>query len=298
MQSLRPAEIRQLVDQHFSLQWCRENIVVPLGIENNQATATNKLTIAIGNFSYLGTIGDFIKNRVSNAGLECQFIEKPPEEIQSLLDEASQQRIISDSNLDEFEFSDDAVLDALQGADDNNSHGLDFDFDDSDEQIIEEAALDLSSEMLGTKIQQAAAKILINSARSGVSDIHLEPRQEEYKVRVRRDGVMQSYVSMPRSAGIKLTACLKNMANMDIAERRASQDGKIRRSFENQIMEFRCATAPGKFGEKMVMRFLNSNDDMLSLDVLISNEQVRDDFRKISRSGQWNHYCFWTHRLR
>ena len=281
MQSLRPAEIRQLVDQHFSLQWCRENIVVPLGIENNQATATNKLTIAIGNFSYLGTIGDFIKNRVSNAGLECQFIEKPPEEIQSLLDEASQQRIISDSNLDEFEFSDDAVLDALQGADDNNSHGLDFDFDDSDEQIIEEAALDLSSEMLGTKIQQAAAKILINSARSGVSDIHLEPRQEEYKVRVRRDGVMQSYVSMPRSAGIKLTACLKNMANMDIAERRASQDGKIRRSFENQIMEFRCATAPGKFGEKMVMRFLNSNDDMLSLDVLISNEQVRDDFRKI-----------------
>ena len=88
MQSLRPAEIRQLVDQHFSLQWCRENIVVPLGIENNQATATNKLTIAIGNFSYLGTIGDFIKNRVSNAGLECQFIEKPPEEIQSLLDEA------------------------------------------------------------------------------------------------------------------------------------------------------------------------------------------------------------------
>ena len=216
MKVLQPREIRQLVDQHFSLQWCRENIVVPLGIENNQATATNKLTIAIGNFSYLGTIGDFIKGRVSNAGLECQFIEKPPEEIQSLLDEASQQRLISDSNLDEFEFSDDAVLDALKGVDEGgNPDGLDFDFDDNDEQIIEEDALDLSTEMLGTKIQQAAAKILINSARSGVSDIHLEPRQEEYKVRLRRDGVMQSYVSMPRSAGIKLTACLKNMAKMD-----------------------------------------------------------------------------------
>ena len=272
---------RQLVDTYFSLQWCRENIVVPIGIEHNSGSNSQKLTIAIGNFSYLGTIGDFIKGRVSNAGLECQFIEKPPEEIQRLLDEASQQRLINDSNLDEFEFSDDAVLDALKGADGDNSHGLDFDFDDSDEQLIEETALDLSSEMLGTKIQQAAAKILINSARSGVSDIHLEPRQEEYKVRVRRDGVMQSYVSMPRSAGIKLTACLKNMANMDIAERRASQDGKIRRSFEGQIMEFRCATAPGKFGEKMVMRFLNSNDDMLSLDVLISNEDVREDFRKI-----------------
>ena len=136
-------------------------------------------------------------------------------------------------------------------------------------------------EMMGTKIQQAAAKILINSARSGVSDIHVEPGEDAYKVRVRRDGVMQSYVTMPRTAGIKLTACLKNMANMDIAERRASQDGKIRRRFEGQTMEFRCATAPAKHGEKMVMRFLNSNADMLSLDTLISNEGIRNDFRSI-----------------
>ena len=274
---------RQLIDTHFSLQWCRENIVIPLGIETNQATGSQHLTIAIGNFSYLATIGDFIKHRAANAGLECQFIEKPAHEIQALLDQASQERLVSgdSNNLDGFEFSDDDVLDALKGAEDGGSQGFDFDFDDSDEQIIEEEALDLSTEMLGTKIQQAAAKILINSARSGVSDIHVEPRQDEYKVRVRRDGVMQNYVSMPRSAGIKLTACLKNMAQMDIAERRASQDGKIRRRFEGQTMEFRCATAPGKFGEKMVMRFLNSNADMLSLDVLISNEKVRQDFRSI-----------------
>ena len=84
---------------------------------------------------------------------------------------------------------------------------------------------------------------------------------------------MQSYVTMPRSAGIKLTACLKNMAKMDIAERRASQDGKIRRRFEGQTMEYRCSTAPGKHGEKMVLRILNSNAEMLSLDRLISNEK-------------------------
>ena len=282
MESLRPTEIRQLVDKHFSLQWCRENIVVPLGIERNQATTSEKLTIAIGNFGYLGTIGDFIKKRVADSGLECQFIEKAPEEIQKLLDEASQQRIISEQDLDGFEFSDDSIIDALKDADEGNSgEGYNFDFDDSDEQIIEEEALDLSMEMMGTKIQQAAAKILITACRTGVSDIHVEPRQENYKVRVRRDGVMQNYVTMPRSAGIKLTACYKNMARMDIAERRASQDGKIRRKFEGQTMEFRCATAPGKHGEKMVMRFLNSNADMLSLDTLISNEKVRKDFRSI-----------------
>lgn len=276
--------IRSLIDTHFSLQWCRENIVVPLGIEQNQITGGQRLTVAIGNFSYLATIGDFIKQRVANAGLECQFIEKPANEIQALLDQATQERLISgESNtLDGIEFSDDAVLDALKDAgDENGETGFDFDFDDSEEQILEEEALDLSSEMLGGKIQQAAAKILIQAARSGVSDIHVEPRREEYKVRVRRDGVMQSYVSMPRTAGIKLTAVLKNMAQMDIAERRTSQDGKIRRKFEGQTMEFRCATAPGKFGEKMVMRFLNSNADMLSLDTLISNETVRQNFRSM-----------------
>ena len=162
-----------------------------------------------------------------------------------------------------------------QGVDEEGGAvGFDFDFDDSEEQIIEEQALDLSTEMLGNQIQQAAAKILINSARSGVSDIHVEPRRDEYQVRVRRDGVMQSYVTMPRSAGIKFTTCLKNMAQMDIAERRASQDGKIRRKFEGQTMEFRCATAQGKFRKKMVLRFLNSNEDMLSLDTLISNDEV------------------------
>ena len=60
---------------------------------------------------------------------------------------------------------------------------------------------------------------------------------------------MQNYVTMPRSAGIKLTACYKNMAKMDIAERRASQDGKIRRRFEGQTMEFRCATAPANMAK-------------------------------------------------
>ena len=75
-------EIRRLIDDIFALQWCRENIVVPLGIEQNSQENSKKLTIAIGNISYLGTIGDFIKKRVADKGMECVFIEKTPEEIQ------------------------------------------------------------------------------------------------------------------------------------------------------------------------------------------------------------------------
>ena len=80
-------EVRKLVDDVFALQWCRENIVVPLGFETNNQVSKQKLIIAIGNISYLGTIGDFIKRRAADKGMECIFVEKAPEEIQKLLDQ-------------------------------------------------------------------------------------------------------------------------------------------------------------------------------------------------------------------
>jgi len=274
---------RRLINSLFSLQWCRENFVVPLTLTKGIGSNAEVVTIAIANFSYLGTIGDFIKKKALAKGFECQFIEKTQEEIQLLLDQASNERIISGDSVESYEFTDDAIIEALNAAEGEGREdiGISLDFDESEEIIVEEDELDLSTEMLGSQIQQAAAKILINCCRNGVSDIHIEPRQDEHKVRVRRDGVMQSYVSMPSSAGIKLTACLKNMAKMDIAERRASQDGKIRRRFEGQPMEFRCSTAPGKHGEKMVLRILNSNAEMLSLDKLIHDPDVREDFRGV-----------------
>ncbi|KZR71022.1 Type II secretion system protein E [Prochlorococcus marinus str. MIT 1318] len=275
-------ERRKLIDKHFSLAWCRENIVIPLGVETAAFPNKQRLTVAVGNFSYLATIGESIKKRAADANLECVFIEKPADQIQALLDEAATERLISGEGLENYDYSDDAILEALKAAeDDQNPVGFDFDFDDNAEAELIDEALDLSAEMLGSKIQQAAANILIHSTRSNVSDIHVEPRLEEYKIRVRRDGVMQDFVRMPRAAGIKLTACLKNMAQMDIAERRASQDGKIFRRFEGQKLEFRCSTAPGKHGEKMVLRILNSDEGMLSLDVLITNEEIKKNFRRI-----------------
>ena len=277
------ANIRALVDQFFALQWCRDNLVAPLGIQFNPLTGTDQLTVAIANVGYLATIGEFIKTRAKSAGLRCQFIEQPPGEILALLEKAADERIINpNEGIETYSFSDDAVLEALKEADlDNSDSELDFDDSDDEEQILLEQGDDLSAEMLGSKIQQAAAKLMISAFRTNVSDIHLEAHSDSYKIRVRRDGVLQNYVSMPRSAGLKLTACLKNMARMDIAERRASQDGKILRYFEGEKLEFRCATAPAKYGEKMVMRLLNSSSDMLSLDQLISDQSVRDQFRGI-----------------
>ena len=143
-------QIRKIIDQNFSLQWCRENIVVPLTVEQNNINGNERLTIAIGNISYLATIGDFIKDRAKRSGFECQFIEKPAHEIQALLDQVAQERLISGDSrtLDGIDLVMMQSL-ALKGVeDDSGTQGFDFDFDDSEEQIIEEQALDLATEML------------------------------------------------------------------------------------------------------------------------------------------------------
>ena len=277
--------VRKLVDKHFSLQWCRDNLVVPLYVEPSLPGQVGIIKIAIANYSYLGTIAEPIKQRLSQSGenLRCEFVERSQEEIQEILDKASEERFISGDSIEVSQFDEDAVLEAIKETSDNDTEGFKFEFDDDDdtENKIEEETADLATEMLESKIQKAAGGVLIYSKKENVSDIHIEPREDSYKIRVRKDGVMQKFMSLPRKPGIQIVACLKNMAMMDIAERRASQDGKILRKFEGNRLEFRCSTVPGKHGEKMVLRILNSDASTLNLDTLIHIEEVRKNFRKI-----------------
>ena len=278
-----PTSVRKLVDKFFSLQWCRDNLVVPLYEETSLPMSNRVIKIAIANYSYLGTIASPIKERLSQSGYKCEFVERSQEEIQEILDLASEERFISGESIAISQFDEDAVLEAIKETSDNvdDNFSFEFDDDDNDNDTFEEDSLDLATEMMESKIQKAAGMVLINSRKNDVSDIHIEPREEGYKIRVRKDGVMQKFMSLPRKPGIQLVACLKNMAQMDIAERRASQDGKILRKFEGNRLEFRCSTVPGKHGEKMVLRILNSDASALNLDTLIHIESVRKDFRKI-----------------
>ena len=273
--------VRKLVDKYFSLQWCRDNLVVPLYSEPSLPMSKGIIKIAIANYSYLGTIAEPIKQRLASSGQKCEFVERSQEEIQEILDQASEERFITGEGINISQFDEDAVMEAIKETGDSESDEFSFEFDDDVEENIEEDNLDLALEMMESSIQKAAGMVLINSKKTNVSDIHIEPREEGYKIRVRRDGVMQKFMQMTKRPGIQLVACLKNMANMDIAERRASQDGKILRKFEGNRLEYRCSTVPGKHGEKMVLRILNSDPSSLNLDTLIHIESVRNNFRKI-----------------
>ena len=280
------SSVRKLVDKYFSLQWCRDNLVVPLYTETSLPMNPGIIKIAVANYSYLGTIAEPIKQRLAQSNQKCEFVEKTQEEIQEILDLASEERFISGDSIEISQFDEDAVLEAIKETSENDDDTFDFEFDDDNEELEkEEDSLDLAIEMMESKIQKAAGMVLINSKKNNVSDIHIEPKEDGYKIRVRKDGVMQKFMSMTRRPGMQLVTCLKNMALMDIAERRASQDGKILRKFEGNRLEFRCSTVPSKHGEKMVLRILNSDPSALNLDTLIHIESVRKNFRKIMNAS-------------
>ncbi len=282
-------EIRALIDEHLSLQWCRENCVVPLKVEPKLPPKEPVMIIAVGNISYLGTIGNTIQHRIKAKGFDLFFTEKSPNQIQEIIDSAADENILSSEDLNtkrlvKYKKLRESILTSLRESSPErpaNSNNIGFEFDDSDDEEIVLEEIDLSTEILGNKIQRAAAEILIFSCINGASDIHIEPFNKVTKVRLRSDGVLQNFISMSSDSGKKLTACLKNMAKMDIAEKLSSQDGKIRRTYENQSFDFRCSTAPGKYGEKMVLRFLNNDTDAINLDLLIQNEDLRYKFREV-----------------
>ena len=168
------SSVRSLIDKYFSLQWCRENFVVPLYKENTTLPMSEGvIKIAIANYSYLGTIASPIKDRLNQSGFKCEFVERSQEEIQEILDLASEERFISGDSIELSQFDEDAVLEALKETSDNSEDNFTFEFDDDDEELTVEDDLDLALEMMESKIQKAAGMILINSRKNDVSDIHI-----------------------------------------------------------------------------------------------------------------------------
>ena len=111
--------------------------------------------------------------------------------------------------------------------------------------------------------------ILLNAIRQGASDIHFEPYEDDYRVRVRIDGLLRIAARPPAGLAAKVCARLKVLARLDIAERRAPQDGRMRLRLPNRRkVDLRMNTLPTLYGEKVVVRILDSGAALPSLDKL------------------------------
>ncbi|MBI2973074.1 MAG: Flp pilus assembly complex ATPase component TadA, partial [Armatimonadetes bacterium] len=140
-------------------------------------------------------------------------------------------------------------------------------------EISEERAEDISVEMLRSLTEEAPVvrlvSLIINQAiGDGASDIHIEAQRRSLQVRYRIDGVLRDAMTPPKSLQPAMISRIKIMANLDIAERRIPQDGRIHLTAEDKEFDLRVSTLPTVFGENVVMRILDQSSTRLGLSKL------------------------------
>ncbi|MEY4520713.1 MAG: hypothetical protein RLZZ499_3313, partial [Cyanobacteriota bacterium] len=159
---------------------------------------------------------------------------------------------------------------------------FDFNLEEGEDELADD--LGAANEAQAAPIITLVNKILAKALQDGVSDIHVEPQEEGLKIRYRKDGVLQQpFDRMPKKIIPAVIARFKIMAELDIAEKRLPQDGKIRRMFQGRKVDFRVNTLPSRYGEKVVLRILDNSATQLGLDKLISHEETLEIVRDMAR---------------
>jgi type IV pilus assembly protein PilB len=130
-------------------------------------------------------------------------------------------------------------------------------------------------------------KIMLDAIRKSASDIHFEPYEKYYRIRLRIDGVLREIAKPPVQLATKLAARLKVMSRLDIAERRVPQDGRIKmRLSKNRSIDFRVSSCPTLFGEKIVLRILDASTAMMGIDALGYESFQKDLYLKVLAKPQ------------
>jgi type IV pilus assembly protein PilB len=141
-----------------------------------------------------------------------------------------------------------------------------LDMSGGDEIDVESASRD---DVEDAPIVRFVNKVMLDAIRRGASDIHFEPYEKIYRVRLRVDGVLKELAQPPVQLAQKISARIKVMARLDIAERRVPQDGRIKmRLSKSRSIDFRVSSCPTIFGEKVVMRILDPSSAQLGIDAL------------------------------
>ena len=151
--------------------------------------------------------------------------------------------------------------------------GIDlFDAVEDDFQVVENTQPDDYSQIdelaEGSPVINMVNSVIQRAIRDGASDIHIEPGRQKSRIRLRIDGVLYEFSTLKQELHPALVSRLKVMANLDIAERRLPQDGRIQVHTRGKQVDLRFSSLPGLFGEKVVLRVLDKNETLLNLDKL------------------------------
>jgi type IV pilus assembly protein PilB len=142
-----------------------------------------------------------------------------------------------------------------------------IDAGDVDEARLQETADSNSDD--DAPIVKYINKVLLDAVRKGASDLHFEPYEKKYRIRFRIDGILYEVATPPVNLSSRFSARLKVMARLDIAERRLPQDGRIKLKLaKNRSIDLRVSTLPTMWGEKVVLRILDSSAASLNIEML------------------------------
>ncbi len=160
----------------------------------------------------------------------------------------------------------------------------DFDLEEVDfatEEDDEINLADFQKESAQAPVVKLVNLILLNAINKGASDIHIEPYEKKYRVRYRIDGVLHEEMTPPLKLKNAITSRIKIMSNLDIAERRLPQDGRIKLKMgRGRAMDFRVSTLPTLFGEKIVLRLLDKENLQLDMTKLGFEDKPLADFKE------------------
>lgn len=247
-------QVRELINTFISADSCRQLKLLPIGkLEGDPPI----LTVAMVKPDDLQAKNDLDKIlRPHGIGWRSEVIA--PEDYQKLLDGYLDERIQQDA------------VDSSQ-----KNLSIEIENFDTPELGNAEAELDDEIDVQGAEaapVVKLVNQILAKGLLEKVSDIHIEPQEEGLRVRFRKDGVLrQAFPILPKHIIPAVISRFKIIAELDIAERRLPQDGRIRRTFEGRKVDFRMSTLPSRYGEKVCMRILDNSSTQLGLDKLISD---------------------------
>ncbi|MFC0676967.1 type IV-A pilus assembly ATPase PilB [Lysobacter korlensis] len=180
-------------------------------------------------------------------------------------------------HLDKWQENNDTLSDG--GPDSEGLENLEIGSSDEDLAGPNEAGVDARTD--DTPVVKFVNKVLVDALRRGASDIHFEPYETDYRVRLRIDGILKQVAKAPQKLNSRIAARLKVMAQLDIAEKRVPQDGRIKLNLsKTKQIDFRVSTLPTMFGEKIVLRILDGSAAKLGIDKLGYEDDQRALYEK------------------
>lgn len=280
VQEIDSSQMGELINNLIPIELCRRHKVLPLRSINDNPDEP-AVVVAMVDPDNLAAQDDI--NRLFRLqNIKMQRIVITDDDYRRILDEFLEVQVQQQAAQKEQAEKDEeaALLKKAVEIDDLDLGGT----EELDETEDEGADLMSENQASSAPVIKLVNKILLKALQEGVSDIHVEPQENDLRVRFRKDGILQyAFDPLPKKIIPAVAARFKIMADLDIAERRMPQDGRIRRVFKGRKVDFRVNSLPSRFGEKICLRILDNSSTQLGLDILITNQNILQQVREMAQ---------------